>query len=66
MGIWIDRVYRGAFRELAACAALYRAVFVVVAVVSINAGVSSLVYSLSVWYKAIIPWHFTVSDANLS
>ena len=55
IGIWIDRIYRGAFRESAACAGLYRAIFFVFAVVSILAlgsyRVSLPVHSLFVRHR---------------
>lgn len=41
-GIWIDRVFRGAFRRSPTYAVIYQAVVVIVAVVSINAGISPL------------------------
>ena len=45
--------------------AIYQAVFVVVSVVSIDAGEFPLVRSLSVRHKAIIPWYLTVSRADV-
>jgi len=45
VGIWIDRVFRDAFQRLAAHAVVYQAASVIVAVVSVNAGVPPLVHS---------------------
>ena len=66
IGLWIDRIYNDTFRELSVRAVLYRAIFVVVAIVSTSTRVSPLVRSPFVRYKAIIPWNLTVSYANRS